>query len=83
MKYTENMYPFMIMLVDPHACIIDRILCVTQRASKRCNQNRGKQLKPCIVVPLEKCHVEGTVDDIKLIGFGYENNTLKGLFFAS
>ena len=66
--------PFTVMLVDPHNCIIDRILGVTQRASKRCNQNRGKQLKPRIVALLEECHVEGTIEDIKFIGFGCEND---------
>lgn len=67
--------PFTVMSVDPHASIIDRILGVTQRVFKRCDQNRGKQLKPRIVAALEKCHVEGTIEDIKFIGFGCENDT--------
>ena len=52
--------PFTVMSVNPHTCIIDRILGVTQRVSKRCNKSRGKQLKPCILAVLEECHVEGT-----------------------
>ena len=75
--------PVAIMSLDPHACFVDRILGVTQRVSKRCNQNRGKQLKPRIVAALEECQEEGTVDDLKLIGFERENDTcifFKGCF---
>ena len=77
--------PFTVMSVDPHTCIIDRILGVTQRVSKRCNKSCGKQLKPCIVAALEECHVEGTIEDIKFIGFGCENDTciFLRLFFTS
>lgn len=62
--------PFMVMSVDPHTCIIDRIL-----VSKRRNKSHDKQLKPHIVAALEECHVEGTIEDIKFIGFGCENDT--------
>jgi len=67
--------PVAIMSPDPHACIIDRNLGVSQRISKRCNQNRGKQLKPCILTALEEYQVEGTVDDLNLIGFQCTNDT--------
>ena len=67
--------PVAIMSLDPHACFVDRILGVTQRIFKRCNQNRGKQLKPCTVAALEECQEEGTVDDLKLLGFEHENDT--------
>ena len=60
---------------DPHAYIIDKILGVRQRISKRCYQNRGKQLKPRIVAALEDYQVEGTVNDLKMIGFQYQNDT--------
>jgi len=69
--------PVAVMSLDPHACVVDRILGVTstQSISKRCNQNRGKQLKPRIVAALEECKGEGTLDDLKLIGFDCENDT--------
>ena len=67
--------PFTVILVDPHTCIIDRILGVTQRVSKRCNKGRGKQLKPRAIAALEECCVEGTTEDIKFISFGCEKDT--------
>ena len=60
--------PLAIMSLDPHACFVDRIL-------------GGKQLKPRIVAALEECQEEGTVDDLKLIGFEYKNDTC--IFFKN
>ena len=67
--------PQAMMSVDPHACVIEKLLGVTPRNSKRCNQSRRKQLKPRIVDTIEGCHMEGSIEALKYIGFGCETDT--------
>ncbi|MCY3928217.1 MAG: helicase-related protein [Acidobacteria bacterium] len=67
--------PQAVMSVDPHACVVEKLLGVIHRNSKRCNQSRGKQLKPRIVNAVEGCHMEGSNEALKFIGFGCETDT--------
>ena len=70
--------PRAVMSVDPHACIVEKLLGVQvmHRNSKRCHQNRGKQLKPRIVDTIEGGHyTEGSIEALKYIGFGCETDT--------
>ena len=67
--------PRSVMSVDPHACIVETLLGVVHRNSRRCNQSRGKQLKPHIVDAIERCHTEGSIEALKVIGFGCETDT--------
>ena len=67
--------PQAVMSVNPHACVIEKLLGVTHRNSKRCNQSRGKQLKPRIIDTIQGCHMEGSIDALKYIGFGCETDT--------
>ena len=63
------------MSVDLHACIVEMLLGVVLRNSRRCNQSRGKQLKPHIVDAIEGCHTEGSIEALKFIGFDCETDT--------
>ena len=62
--------PCTVMSVDPHACVIEKLLGVVPRSSKRCSQNRGKQVKPQIVDAVEKCRTVRSIKALKFIGFG-------------
>ena len=67
--------PQAVMSMDPHACVVEKLLGVMHRNSKRYNQSHGKQLKPRIVGAIEKCSAEGSIEVLKFIGFGYETDT--------
>ena len=67
--------PQAVMSVDPHAYVIEKLLGVTHRNSKRCDQSRGKQFKPRIIDTIQGCHMEGSIDALKYIGFGCETDT--------
>lgn len=74
--------PHTVMSVDPQSNIVDVILGIVKTATfKRCNQNWGKQLKPCVTDALEGPWSEESIEKIKFFGFDTEAQDSICLYF--
>ena len=68
-----------VMSVDPQSNVTDLLLgSVLRPASKRTNQKRGTLLKPRIIDALQKPYVNGSIEQIKYIGFDEKENQKRG-----
>ena len=71
-----------VMSVDPQSSVTDLLLgSVFRPPSKRINQKRGTHLKPRIIDALQKSYVNGSIEQIKYIGFGEEDSEDICLYF--
>ena len=69
--------PYAIMSVDPQSNVVDVMLGVVERKLySKCHQNRGKQLKPRLIAALEGQLIEGSIERLKFLGLGEENDDI-------